>query len=294
MKKIVLAAGIFCSTLYSVQAQKADWRKEVFATAKSGKAKVGVSVLSDSDTLTIRGNEHFPMQSVFKFHLGLYVMHLVDEGKLSLQQKIHFTPADVAYETWSPIAKKYPKGNVDLTLEEVLKNTVSSSDNIGCDKLFELVGGPAVVNKYLHSLGVTDLAIVATEKEMDAAWEVQYGNWTTPTQATRLLKAFDEGKILSAASTGVMKEFMSTVTNINDRLTGLLPTGTYVAHKTGTSGTNKAGMTAATNDIGIVILPNGKHYYIAVFVSDSWEQGPVNSKIIAKISKEVWDQLLAR
>ena len=294
MKKIILAAGLFCSTLYTAQAQKAGWRKEITGTAASVKARVGVSVLSDRDTLTIRGNERFPMQSVFKFHLGLLVMHLVDEGKLSLQQQVHFTPEDMALKSWSPIAKKYPGGNVDLSLEEVLKSTVSTSDNIGCDKLFELVGGPAALNKYLHGLGATDLSIVATEKEMHADWDVQYRNWTTPREATRLLKAFDEGKILKPASRDVMMRFMTTNTNINDRLSGLLPAGTKVAHKTGTSDTNKAGLTAATNDIGIVALPDGRHYYIAVFVSDSWEQGAKNNGVIAEISRKAWDHLVAR
>jgi hypothetical protein len=54
------------------------------------------------------------------------------------------------------------------------------------------------------------------------------------------------------------------------RFKGLLPARTIVAHKSGTSGTQN-GITAATNDIGIVTLPNGNHVAIAVFVSDSPE-----------------------
>jgi hypothetical protein len=60
---------------------------------------------------------------------------------------------------------------------------------------------------------------------------------------------------------------------------------TVVAHKTGTSATQN-GVTAATNDAGIVTLPNGKHYAISVFVSDSKEDEATNEKIIADISKK--------
>ena len=73
------------------------------------------------------------------------------------------------------------------------------------------------------------------------------------------------------------------------RLKGLLPAGTIVAHKTGTSGTFK-GITAATNDIGIITLPNGRHLAIAVFVSDSPANEATREETIAKIAKAVWDK----
>jgi len=74
-----------------------------------------------------------------------------------------------------------------------------------------------------------------------------------------------------------------------DRLKGQLPIGTNVAHKTGSSGTNKEGLTAAVNDIGIVFLPGGEHFFISVFVTNSKEKSEVNEKIIADIAKATWD-----
>ena len=85
-----------------------------------------------------------------------------------------------------------------------------------------------------------------------------------------------------------------TSTGVN-RLKGQLPENTVVAHKTGSSGTNKqTGITAAVNDIGIVFLPNGKHFYISVFVTDSKENADVNEKIIADIGKVVWDYFASK
>ena len=49
-------------------------------------------------------------------------------------------------------------------------------------------------------------------------------------------------------------------------------------------------MTVAENDIGIITLPNGKHYALSVFVSDSMESEETNTKIVADISKAVWDE----
>jgi len=75
-----------------------------------------------------------------------------------------------------------------------------------------------------------------------------------------------------------------------DRLKGRLPAGTVVAHKTGSSGVNKTtGVTAAVNDIGVVFLPNGRYFFISVFVTDSTEDAAANEKIIADIARAAWD-----
>ena len=86
----------------------------------------------------------------------------------------------------------------------------------------------------------------------------------------------------------LLVKFMIESTPGPKSLKGLLPAGTIVAHKTGTSGT-KNGITAATNDIGIITLPNGKHLAIAVFVADSAADEASREGVIAKIARAVWD-----
>ena len=73
------------------------------------------------------------------------------------------------------------------------------------------------------------------------------------------------------------------------RLKGLLPAGTPVAHKTGTDST-RDGRTAATNDIGIITLPDGRHLAIAVFVRDSGADEAARESTIAAAAKAAWDQ----
>ncbi|MNR56401.1 Extended-spectrum beta-lactamase PER-1 precursor [compost metagenome] len=63
-----------------------------------------------------------------------------------------------------------------------------------------------------------------------------------------------------------------------------------MAHKTGFSGMNKEGITAASNDIGIVTLKNGKKMLISVFVSMSKEIEKENEKIIAELAKAAWEE----
>ncbi|WP_243147428.1 serine hydrolase [Scytonema sp. UIC 10036] len=75
-----------------------------------------------------------------------------------------------------------------------------------------------------------------------------------------------------------------------NRIKGLLPKGTVVAHKTGTSATVN-GVTAATNDVGLVTLPNGQHLAIAVFVSDSQATDAIREEVIAIIGEGCMGQM---
>jgi beta-lactamase class A len=73
------------------------------------------------------------------------------------------------------------------------------------------------------------------------------------------------------------------------RLKGELPAGTVVAHKTGTGGTRN-GITSATNDIGIITLPDGRHLAVTAFVSDSAANDDTGDAIIARLAKAAWDR----
>lgn len=254
-------------------------------------ATVGVSVLGFENGFKYSRNadKKLPMQSVFKFHIAAAVLDFVDQGKLSLDQKIHLDPSNLLENTWSPLRDKYPNGGVDVPLSEILELTVAKSDNNGCDILLKLLGGTQTVQKFMNSKGVKNFQIKNSEAEMHKDWSLQYKNYSTTQSAVDVLKKFSDGKLLSKKSTEyLMKVMLSTSTGLN-KLVEQLPKNTPVARKTGSSGKNDAGLTGAENEIAIVTLPNGKQYAIAVFVSNSTESNVVNCKIISDISKAVWD-----
>lgn len=291
---------VLCLVLVSLngfaQQPKQDLKKSIEIIASKHKAKIGFAVLDlqNGDTIGFNGKVHFPMQSVYKFHLALAVLKKIDEGKLKLDQQILLKPTDLLPNTWSPLREKYPQGNVSVPLSEILGYTISQSDNNGCDILFRLVGGPAKVNAFIHGIGVKDVAIVATEEEMHRDEKVQFKNWSTPFSVAQLLKLFYDKKILSKASQDFLWDIMVKTTSGPNKIKGLLPKGTIVAHKTGSSGANAEGITTASNDIGIVTLPNGKHFAIAVFVSMTKEEEAVTDRIIAECSKAAWDCFVAK
>ncbi|WP_431217257.1 serine hydrolase [Puia sp. P3] len=156
--------------------------------AAQGHVGVFMQDLESGDSTTFNDLDHYPMQSVFKFPSRSASWTQVDKGRLSLT-----TPIDIRKSEWarmfSPLLNKYKKEHFTLTLEEVLAPTVGSSDNVGCDLLFHLVGGPEVVNTYIHQLGVTDISIVYTEMGMAADWNNQYSNWCRPSAMGRAAPA---------------------------------------------------------------------------------------------------------
>lgn len=264
---------------------------KINAIVKDKKATVGVSVLGFENTFTYKknGKEKLPMQSIFKFHIASVVLDLVDRGTLSLDQKILVKKEDLLTDTWSPLRDKYSTGNVNVPLSEIIEYTVALSDNNGCDLLLRLIGGTEAVQKFMNSKGVKDFQIKYNEEDMHKDWNAQYENYSTANSAVQVLKKFYNGKLLSRRSTDYLMAIMlGTKTGLN-KMVEQLPKNTPVARKTGASGKNKDGLTGAENEIGIVTLPNGKHYALAVFVVNSMESDAVNCKIISDISKAVWD-----
>lgn len=294
MKKTVLLSLILLLTNCSGFCQKSILKEKIYQIVQSKHATVGVAVMDfeNGDTLTFNGARHFPMQSVYKFHLALAVLNQVDNGKLTLNQNIFVSKADMIPNLYSPMREKYPEGNINLPLSEIIKYTVSQSDNSGCDLLFKLIGGTEKANEYIHEIGIKEVAILDPEVRIQSDWSLQYKNFTTPFAAVQLLQKFHKQKIISKSSQDFMYKIMVETTTGPNKIKGLLPHEAIVAHKTGFSGKNKEGLTGATNDIGIITLPNGKQFAIAVFVSDSMEDEKTNDKMIAEIALAAWDYYL--
>jgi beta-lactamase class A len=274
--------------------QDDELRKQIEAIAAIAKGRVGVAaeVLETGESVSLNPREHFPMQSVYKFPIGMALLHQVDNGKIKLEERVQVKKTDfVRRGMASPIRDRSPNG-VELTVMELLRFMVVDSDGTASDVLLGLVGvEPA--QTYLQEMGINEIIIANSEKEIGRDWETQYRNWASPEGGVALLRALHEGRSLSQNSRTLMMKLMTETRTGPRRLKGLLPTGTPVAHRTGTSGTAR-GITAATNDLGIVTLPDGRHLAIAVFVSDSPADLERREGVIAKIARAVWDKWTKR
>ncbi|REC50307.1 CGA/CIA family class A beta-lactamase [Chryseobacterium pennipullorum] len=289
MRKI---AFLFLLISTFVLSQKTTLDQKINIITKDKKATVGISVVGFDHHFKYskNGDLKLPMMSVFKFHIACTALDLVDHGKLSLDQKVFIKKSDLHENTWSPFRDQHPKGNMEASLREVIDYTVALSDNNLCDVLLNLIGGTKAVQQFMNSRGVKNFQIRHNEHDMALkGWDSLYENYSTVNSITEVLKKLHYGKLLSKNSTDDLIQMMlGTKTGMN-KLVEQLPKNTPVAHKTGSSGKRDSILTIAENDMGIVTLPNGKQYAIAIFVSNSTETDATNCKIISDISKTVWD-----
>jgi beta-lactamase class A len=261
---------------------------EEIAHDANGRVGMAVMLLESRESVELRGDERFPMHSVYKLPIAMAVLQRVDRGELQLDQTVKVETTDfVRKGMYSPIRDKYPQG-AQLTIAELLRYAVAESDGTASDELLKLTGGARGVMLFLNDINVSGVNVVNSEKEIGRDWQTQYENWATPKAAVEVLAALQTSRGLSAQSQAFLLKLTTESIPGAKRLKGQLPTGTVVAHKTGTGGT-RDGITSATNDIGIITLPNGTHLAVAVFVSDSSADEATRESVIARIAKAAWD-----
>ena len=247
-------------------------------------AGIGVAILdlNSNESVVINGEEHFPMQSVFKFPIALKVLNDVDNDKIKLSDSIFISSAELKKKTWSTIQEKYPNGNIKMALSDIIYYMVAISDNIGCDVILKNNGGASSVNHYLRSIGIENMTIKINEAEQQAKPDKQVQNWTTPNEAINLLTMFYKHSLLKPATQNFLWETMKKTAT--GSIKNKLSKGIIVIHKTGSAPNIKNG-TAVNNDVGIMIFPNKKAVAYAIFIKDSKETSDTNYNIIAEIGK---------
>ena len=288
MRRILLTFLIFLVSLKIFG--QTELRQELENIIATKNATIGISIknIETKDTLSINGTLNAPLMSIFKFHIALATLNLVDKGKLSLKQKIFIKKEELHENTWSPIRDEYPNGNMYLTLDQLLRYTVSHSDNNGCDILLKLIGGTETVQLFINKQGIKDFTIKLNEREMQT-WESFYINSTTPLATTEILEIFYKGQVLKKKTTKYLYQIMVDCSRGITWMKAGLPEGTELAHRTGISDRNENNLRAAMNDVGIFKIPNGNHIILSIYLKNITEERDVTEKTIADIAKATWN-----
>lgn len=291
MRSFIVFLCLVPTLLFARQTQLETQLKEAI---KGKKAEIGIAVIIDGkDTITVNNDIHYPLMSVFKFHQALALADYMGKQKQSLETRLPIKKSDLKPDTYSPLRDKYPQGGIEMSIADLLKYTLQQSDNNACDILFDYQGGPNAVNKYIHSLGIRECAIAGTETAMHEDLNLCYENWTTPLAAAELVEIFRKKSLFPKVYKDFIFQTMVECQTGQDRLVApLLDKKVTVGHKTGTGDLNAKGQQIGCNDIGFVLLPGGRTYSIAVFVKDSEENNQANSKIIADISRIVYEYVM--
>lgn len=286
---VAFAAPAFARAQTNLQTAIARIAAEVH-----GRVGVACSLPGTALACDFHADDHLPMQSVYKLPIAMTMLHAVEQGRYRLEQPIRFLPSDVpAANVYSPLRDQYPHGNVDLPLEDLLRRAVTESDNGACDILFRLLArpgapesGPAVVTEYLHSIGLTGIAVVDTERVLNQDERLQYRDWATPRALVAVLRRLADRSPLSAEHTQALLQWMTATHSADQRIRAGLPPGTVSADKTGTAGQDRT-TDNATNDIALITLPDGRRLALAVLVTDAEARFAVRQRVIAEIARAV-------
>jgi beta-lactamase class A len=291
-----------------------------FEALSGGVLGISAVNLSDGRMLGYRADDAFPMASTFKVSLAMLVLQQAEVGLLDMAQMVALE-ADLRVPP--PLIEAYFRHpGLTVSVANLLDIMLVTSDNSATDALLHLVGGPVAVMRAIEKAGIAGMRVdrstssflanfldlevpagqsfatvfaslplskkgrlYALTEQANNGYEDDPRDSTTPAAMARLLQKLWQGDLLGTTGQSTLFEIMERCEN-DERLKGLLPHGTKVAHKTGTLG-------GATSDVGIVELPYGAGTMaIAVYVKKSRAPTPQRERAIAHATRTVYDYMI--
>ena len=257
--------------------------------------EIGVAVIiNNADTVTVNDTSIYPMMSVFKVHQALAVCKDFDDKGLSLDSLMTIERDSLAPKTWSPMLKEHLEPKFSLAVKELLRYTLTQSDNNASNLMFKKLVNTADTDDFIATLiPRPTFQIAYTEEEMSADHDKAYSNYTSPLGAAMLMNRLFTDSLTSNEKQSFVMKTLKECTTGKDRIVAPLigKEGIAIAHKTGSGYTNEEGVLAAHNDVAYICLPNGVCYTLAVFVKDFKGNETQAAKAIAHISAAVYSAL---
>ncbi|WP_269791946.1 class A beta-lactamase [Stenotrophomonas sp. Iso1] len=189
-----------------------------------------------------RMDERFPMCSTFKFLLAAAVLHRADHGRLSLDQRVPVRATDIL--SHSPGTERHV--GKDMTVRDLCRTTLVTSDNAAANLLLPLVDEPAGLAAFLRAQGDAITVTARYEPDVNRFAMDDPRDTTSPAAMAGNLQRFVLGDVLSTASRQQLADWLIDNETGDQRLRAGLPQGWRVGDKTGSNGKD------TTNDIAVL------------------------------------------
>ena len=285
-----------------------------------GRTGVAVLAIDGNWSLSKRGEEFFPQQSVSKLWVAMTVLDQVDRGKLKLDQIVRITRDDLTLFHQPIRARVLANGEINETVLSLLEQSVTTSDCTANDSLLRTVGGPEAVREFIARKGLGKIRFGPGERKLQSGiagmeWQQDYAigrNFETaraklsyeqrkaaldryladpvdgasPLAIVDALGELSKGSLLSPASTRMLLALLERTSSGPNRLRAGVPADWRFGHKTGT-GQQLASVSTGYNDIGIMTAPDGKRYAVAVMMGDTTSSVPQRMEMMQGVSRAV-------
>ena len=253
---------------------------EANAKAKSIGGTLGAVVidLQTGSEADLNADEPFPMQSVQKLPIAVFMYRAIDDGRFKANQLITVTHADLVPYV-SPVADAFAT-RTSYSISELLALMLEQSDNSAANVLLRLLGGADAVNARLRSLDYAGILIAPAD-----------AGYAKPATIAAFLSDLQAGKLMTVSSRASLLSLMSKSMTFPGRLRAGFPKGTLVEQKTGTSATTN-GVTDATNDAGIVSV-NGRTLIVVAMLHGARGSEAARDAVIASVAGAAYDAVRA-
>lgn len=221
-------------------------------------------------------DERFPICSTYKFLAAACVLAAVDVGRLSLSQRITYGKDKVV--TYSPVTGIHA-GPPGLPLGEICAAAVTLSDNTAGNLMFDQIGGPQGLTRWLRSIGD---GVTRLDREETALNDYTPGDprdTTTPAAMLENLRRLLIGAVLSPTSRLQVTKWLLADQVGAARLKAGLPKDWRIGDKTGSGAMN------ATNDIGVLWPPGRAPILVAVYAIGLRGDMAARNAVIADIGR---------
>lgn len=263
-------------------------RQQLFAVARPDRGRIGVAALdlSTGQSVSILGDQPFPMASTSKIAIAATFLAGVDAGKYQLDARYPLMIPVASRPFSSPVAPVKP--GMELTARSLIELMITRSDNTATDAMLKAVGGPAEVTKWMRAKGFQrfridrDIAtLVRDDGEYDPASTIDERDSSPPQEMVRLIAGLYKGEWLSESSRDVVIGAMTRTVTGSRRIKAGLPAGIEFGHKTGT-------LNNTASDVGFVEMPDGRIIVMAIYVTG--QGGKLQrDRRIAEITRTIFD-----
>ncbi len=257
------------------------------ARAHKGRVAIGVKHLCTGERYCLNVDEPMPTASLIKVAVMVEAYQQAIEGRICMTDRVILHETDKV--PGSGILTEHFSEGTTISLRDAVRLMIAFSDNTATNLVLDRIG-IREVNKRMEALGLPNTKINAksfrastTSVAPDRSKKFGLGS-TTAHEMVTLLEMIQSGDIVNPVGRQMMLNHMKKCDD-KDRFTRLLPTGTVVAHKTGS-------VNDARTDAGIIYLSSGPVALCVLTAENddrSWRPDNAAHLLCARAAKEVYD-----
>lgn len=243
--------------------------------------------IETGEEIAVDADRQMDTMSVIKIPLMVELFQQVTDGRIALDTRYAVTKADMLPGTG--VLRSLDPGAV-ITVRDLVTLMIIVSDNTATDVIYQMVGGPDVVNRRMHALGLEKTSAPAparvwfdalraapSAEQFHREAKHRFG-LSTPREIGKLLEMMERGTLVDKAASEQMLEIMRGQL-YRSRIPRFL-SGYRIPHKTGDF------LPYIGNDVGVVEAP-GNTVVISVFTANHFGSGDSLEEAIGRLSKEI-------